>query len=210
MFSLCFGGIQAFFARFDYYVQFVGLDHSGKTTLLEGIKTKYSGIPPIPRERISPTVGLNIGRVDVGSRERLILWDLGGQEGLRTIWEKYYSDANVVCFVVDSSQNDRLLEAKRVFDSLLANRDLTGVPILILANKQDKENPLSSPEIAEFFGLHKLSESRVSHVQPVSALTGAGIDEAMNWLIDCLHQQPSRTQNLPTPTSPSKERKTKN
>ena len=33
----------------------------------------------------------------------LILWDLGGQAGLRSIWDKYYAESHAIMYVVDSS-----------------------------------------------------------------------------------------------------------
>ena len=33
----------------------------------------------------------------------LILWDLGGQAGLRSIWDKYYAESHAILYVVDSS-----------------------------------------------------------------------------------------------------------
>lgn len=43
---------------------------------------------------------------------KLILWDLGGQAELRTIWDKYYGEAHGVMFVVDSADTERFAEAK--------------------------------------------------------------------------------------------------
>lgn len=42
----------------------------------------------------------------------LRIWDLGGQENLRTLWDSYYSDAHAVVFVVDSADRERLEECK--------------------------------------------------------------------------------------------------
>lgn len=50
--------------------------------------------------QVLPTVGLNVGRLDINKAE-LLLWDLGGQPGLRSIWDKYYADSHGVIFVVD-------------------------------------------------------------------------------------------------------------
>jgi GTPase SAR1 family protein len=33
----------------------------------------------------------------------LIFWDLGGQAGLRSIWDKYYTESHAILYVVDSS-----------------------------------------------------------------------------------------------------------
>ena len=41
----------------------------------------------------------------------LIFWDLGGQAGLRSIWDKYYAESHALIFVVDSSENPELCRA---------------------------------------------------------------------------------------------------
>ena len=33
----------------------------------------------------------------------LIFWDLGGQAGLRSIWDKYYAETNALIYLIDSS-----------------------------------------------------------------------------------------------------------
>lgn len=47
-------------------------------TLLEKLKSHYSNLEGMPPDRIVPTVGLNIGRVEV-TNTKLVFWDLGGQ-----------------------------------------------------------------------------------------------------------------------------------
>ncbi|XP_015259600.1 PREDICTED: ADP-ribosylation factor-related protein 1-like [Cyprinodon variegatus] len=40
--------------------------------------------------KVTTTVGLNIGTIDVG-KARLMFWDLGGQEELQSLWDKTVS-----------------------------------------------------------------------------------------------------------------------
>ena len=54
----------------------LGLDNSGKTTLLEQIK-RIEGQKALALDKIIPTVGLNIGKMERRTGE-FIFWDLGG------------------------------------------------------------------------------------------------------------------------------------
>ncbi|XP_076973610.1 ADP-ribosylation factor-related protein 1 isoform X2 [Tamandua tetradactyla] len=65
--------------------------------------------------KITTTVGLNIGTVDVG-KARLMFWDLGGQEELQSLWDKYYAECHGVIYVVDSTDEERLAESEGAFD----------------------------------------------------------------------------------------------
>jgi ADP-ribosylation factor related protein 1 len=91
----------------------LGLDNAGKSTLLEMIKSLYSTTLFQP-ENIQPTIGQNIGRITVGETVKLVLafWDLGGQEGLRNIWEEYYRESDALIFVVDATDRGRIEECK--------------------------------------------------------------------------------------------------
>ena len=91
----------------------LGLDNAGKSTLLEMIKSLYSHNLFQP-ENIRPTVGQNIGRIEVGETVRMVLafWDLGGQESLRKIWEEYYRESDALIFVVDATDRGRIEECK--------------------------------------------------------------------------------------------------
>lgn len=48
-----------------------------------------------------------------------MFWDLGGQIRMRSIWDKYYAEANAMIFVIDSADSDRLEEARTAFGTLL-------------------------------------------------------------------------------------------
>jgi ADP-ribosylation factor-like protein 5B len=43
----------------------------------------------------SPTIGSNVEEV-VWKNVHFIMWDLGGQESLRTSWNTYYSNTEVI------------------------------------------------------------------------------------------------------------------
>ena len=66
MYTLLSGLYNHVTQKDDYFVLILGLDNAGKTTFLESAKTKftkdYNGIKP---SKITATVGLNIGQIDL-------------------------------------------------------------------------------------------------------------------------------------------------
>mmetsp|Transcript_39663 Transcript_39663/g.51977 ORF Transcript_39663/g.51977 Transcript_39663/m.51977 type:complete len:105 (-) Transcript_39663:269-583(-) len=94
------------------------------------------------QERIPPTVGLNLARVEK-RRAKFIFWDVGGQPVLRKIWEKYYGQCNAIVFVVNGADQNRLEEAQTLLDKLYNESlptELVDLPVLFLVNKSDDES----------------------------------------------------------------------
>ena len=77
----------------------------------------------------------------------------------------------------------RLEEAQNALARSLASRDLEEAPLLIVANKQDQEEALSGAVLKQQVGPSR-ADSRAFKVQPVCALSGEGLREGLQWLID--------------------------
>lgn len=81
----------------------------------------------------------------------------------------------------------RLNECRQVLESILQHEDAVGIPVLVLANKQDREDCVEVVRIKEGF-VRKVFEGekgghvRDSRVLPVSALQGVGVKEAVEWV----------------------------
>ncbi|TMW69290.1 hypothetical protein Poli38472_001446 [Pythium oligandrum] len=181
MFSLLMGLWNYLFSKAELHLLIVGLDDAGKTTLLEQLKGIFGKKPGIPLDKIPPTVGLNIARVDI-QRCRIIFWDLGGQERLRVIWSKYYSESHGIVFVLDSVNERRFEEAKQTLQTMLEHSELRAIPLLLLANKKDLENAIGVNAMRDLMAVD-------THSGPVGAyatcaLTREGIEESMNWFVD--------------------------
>uniref|UniRef100_K3WSN4 ADP-ribosylation factor-like protein n=1 Tax=Globisporangium ultimum (strain ATCC 200006 / CBS 805.95 / DAOM BR144) TaxID=431595 RepID=K3WSN4_GLOUD len=183
MFSLFMGLWDYLFSKAELHLLIVGLDDAGKTTLLEQLKGMFGKKPGIPLDKIPPTVGLNIARVDL-KRSRVIFWDLGGQERLRVIWNKYYSESHGIVFVIDSANEARFQEAKDTLQTMLSHPELQGIPLLVLANKMDLEDARNVNMISQVLDVESLQGAVAAH--PICALTKEGIEDAVNWLIDAV------------------------
>ncbi|RKP01680.1 hypothetical protein CXG81DRAFT_29693 [Caulochytrium protostelioides] len=199
MYTLLSGLYKQWTTKERYNVLVIGLDNAGKTTLLEKIKQIYNHVPGLPPEKIGPTVGLNIGRI-VWQGAQLCFWDLGGQTALQQLWDKYYAECHGIIFVVDSCDSDRIKEVHDVLAQVVTTHDTEGVPILMLANKQDAPRALRLHDIKEVFNpLAVELDARDSKVLGISALCGEGVSESVDWMgtrlfLNKRHRPPATSQ----------------
>ena len=103
-----------------------------------------------------PTVGFNCERVKgtVGKSKGLtfLIWDVGGQERIRPLWRSYTRCTDGIIFVIDSSEEDNLDEAKLELWRTMKYQDNRDIPLLVLANKQDLQTALTGPDIEAALG----------------------------------------------------------
>jgi ADP-ribosylation factor-like protein 5B len=100
----------------------------------------------------------------------------GGQDKLRDTWSTYYTGANAVILVVDSTDKSRLSTVKFELDKLLQAESLNGTPLLVFCNKQDINGALLAASIAEHLGLTQSLGDREWKIQDCSAITGTGLN----------------------------------
>ena len=152
-----------------------GLDNAGKTSILNFLKNgEFQGT--------IATMGVNHENYKLGKLNMSIM-DLGGQEVFRPFWPGYIERADILIFVLDSSDITRLALAKDIFHKAISTYCNPEIPILILATKQDLPNVCSLAYVIHLFQLTSLFE-RTIHVQKTSAITGLGIYEAFQWIHD--------------------------
>ena len=176
MYSLVTGLYQWCMQKPEYKLLVLGLDGAGKTSFIERVK-EIEEQKFMRQEKIPPTVGLNLARVEKRSA-KFIFWDVGGQLVLRKIWEKYYGQCNAVIFVVDGVNENRLEEARTVLERLYNESlptELTELPLLLLVNKEEHEHYLGIDSIREHLGLGSLHCTNTIEVMQCSAKMRTGI-----------------------------------
>ncbi|KAL8581166.1 hypothetical protein ACOMHN_033613 [Nucella lapillus] len=149
----------------------VGLDAAGKTTILYKVKLN---------EAVStiPTIGFNVETITPVKGLTFTVWDVGGQEKIRALWKHYFVKAQGIIYVVDSADKERLVESREELASILNIQEIKGVPLVVLANKQDLPESASVAEVADAMKLKEHRE-RKWHIHGTCATTGEGVDEAM-------------------------------
>ena len=184
MFTLCQGIWKRITEKKRYFVVIVGLDNAGKTTFLEQTKMRFThGYRMLNPLRITSTVGLNVGEIDIGS-VRLNFWDLGGQEDLRSLWHQYFKDSHALIFVVDSCDVSRFEDAAKAFQQIMDSEAVQHMPVLVVCNKNDLEDCVSVEEISRI----TTDDRHVGDfaLVPVSALQGLNVERCIRWLCTAL------------------------
>ena len=151
----------------------VGLDAAGKTTILYQLKLGEM-------TNTAPTLGFNVETIAYKNIEFMV-WDMGGQDAIRPLWRHYYENAQALIFVVDSADEERLLEAKEELAKLMDEEQLRDAVLLVYANKQDLPDAKSVQGVADALELTSIP-NRVWYIQACSASSGDGIRDGLDWL----------------------------
>ena len=152
----------------------LGLDNSGKTTILKSLSEEDIST-------IMPTQGFNIKSLSQDGF-KLHVWDIGGQRAIRPYWKNYFENTDALVYVVDSSDEERLKESTEELNNLLNEPDLSKIPLLVFANKQDLQFALDAEDILEHLNLTDI-QFRTWNIQACSAITKEGLQEGMEWLV---------------------------
>ena len=166
--------VYASFANEDARILMLGLDAAGKTTILYKLKLN---------ETLSsiPTIGFNVETVSPVSNVTFTVWDVGGQDKIRPLWRHYFNNTDGLVYVVDSSDQARVSESKDELSGILDSDEMRGVPVVVLANKQDLPSAMSSADLAAKLGLNRMRD-RNWYVRGTCATNGDGLYEAMTEL----------------------------
>ena len=151
----------------------VGLDAAGKTTIL--YKLKLGEVVTT-----IPTIGFNVETVEYKNIS-FTVWDVGGQDKIRTLWRHYYQNTQGLIFVLDPHDSARFEDAKQELHKMLNEDELREAVLLVFANKQDLPNAMNAAEITDKLGLHSLRQ-RNWYIQSTCATTGDGLYEGLDWL----------------------------
>ncbi|KNC46582.1 ADP-ribosylation factor 1 [Thecamonas trahens ATCC 50062] len=130
-----------------------------------------------------PTIGFNVESVKYKNIE-FTVWDIGGQDKIRSLWKRYTENSHGVIFVVDSNDTDRMDEAKSELFTLLESPELADAVVLVLANKQDLPGALDPSAVTERMGLSELRHRW--YIQACCGVSGDGLYEGLDWLSDAL------------------------
>jgi small GTP-binding protein len=152
----------------------VGVFGTGKTCL---VQQYVQGIFSV---KYLSTVGVKIDRkhIKIGDQDiTLMLWDLEGRDGTRDVSQSYVKGAHGIIYVADGTRPEtaqQLVDLRRIVTTAAGE-----LPSVVALNKSDlkEEWRLSSSDESNAGGegVYRLK---------TSAKTGAGVEDAFQWLAE--------------------------
>ncbi|XP_074158116.1 uncharacterized protein LOC141561979 [Sminthopsis crassicaudata] len=165
----------------------LGLENAEKTDTARVLKGESS---------IDVTTTIGFSRINfIRENFDVTIFDIGGGgKGIRTLWKYYYAESYGLIFVIDSSDVNRIEESKEAINEILKHPTMSGKPVLVLADNQDKEGALSETCLAKCLSLDTLINEQkcLCQLKGCSTLlfTGKKIDKSIKkgifWLLSCI------------------------
>jgi len=157
----------------------LGIDGAGKTSFVNKIEDPDSSTPTTPTDAYKVR--------DIKFKGvKFNVWDVSGKKSTRSLWKHYYREGgtDAIIYVVDSSDRERIKEAKQCLSSAMMDPAIANVLLFVLANKQDEDGALTPDEVEEALSLNNYRNQRQVVIHGISALTGDGIREVKNILAE--------------------------
>ena len=127
----------------------------------------------------------------------------------RPLYRHYYQNTDAFIYVIDSNDRERIDDCREELQKMLTEEELKDAPFLILANKQDLPNAMSTQDITEKLQLHQIRDREwcksiflcmdivfldtviinlnlAADIQGASAIKGDGLFEGLDWLTSVL------------------------
>ncbi|KAM3921133.1 uncharacterized protein RB166_010558 [Leptodactylus fuscus] len=161
-------------------IMLMGLDAAGKTTLLYRLKLNET-------VHTIPTIAFNVETLEPIRNVTFTMMDIVSRDKMRPLWNHCFMNPDGLVFVVDIADPERFEEARALLNAILEHDEMRGVPIVVMANKQDLPGAKNPMELAETLGLMKM-KAHQWHVQGCCAANGDGLVEGLEVLTNLVKQ----------------------
>ncbi|QLQ78380.1 hypothetical protein HG537_0A06270 [Torulaspora globosa] len=121
---------SVFLFQKELSIAIIGLQNSGKTTLIRLLGGKSFEIDTVP------TLGIQESHFSL-ENNLIKVYDLAGQTRFQPLWERYFDKVDLIIYVIDLSDTMTLDESQQKLLRVIQMANDDRIPLLILGNKTD-------------------------------------------------------------------------
>lgn len=173
--------------RFTFSIMVVGLDNSGKTSLIDIVselskraRNTQSGLiaarstPDLSSSRLlassRPTVGYNYDFIQYNNSVGFNVLDFSGNSKYRDLWLEYYCGVDAIIFVIDSSNPIRFVVARDELDTMLSNPFFSSLRSAKMLTHKPINTEVSAKSEIRMNNNELLIDSRMPRIEPQKLL----------------------------------------
>lgn len=159
----------------EFRILILGLEGAGKKTIIKNLKVNEI-----------ETCMLSNGFQIISTKNENITfnsWDVEKYNADSSLLRTFYRNTELIVFVVDSSNIKCLDQARKELQRILVRRQLQNVPLILLANKQDRPGAICNQELARYFGLCEIHD-RNWLLQSCCAVKGDVLHDAVEQIFN--------------------------
>ncbi len=161
-------------------IAIAGASGVGKSTITALVQNEQ-----IPESHI-PTITCDVDEIIVGGLRKIYLHDTGGQEQFGFLWPRWIKGADGIILVLDSTKNN--LKESRFFVEMI-QKETPKASVIVIANKQDLPDAISTDEIEKKFGYK---------TYPMIAIDRSNREKLLNIFAEVLKLTPQVVSLIPT------------
>ena len=166
--------LSLFFSK-NISITIIGLPSAGKTTLVRAMSNEDT-------ESVVPTIGVLHSTVKVGGLT-FDISDIAGNKNAQVLWEEYCNGSNLILYVIDSADQEAVAASEQQLESLFANENISSIPILVIANKQDLPEALNPDDIMDKLKLQNVNDRKIK-LFCTSAKLKTHVSDIIQWICD--------------------------
>jgi len=164
-------------------VALLGLDDSGKSSLLHSLQQEHSALSRRQGDRDEgetrlcappPTTEARTAIVSLAGL-KVTVTDCPGRKAFREAWLDVVGESDAIAFAVDSNDAMRMPVAGVELGRVIFRAEASGTPVLVLATKQDLAGAVPPGDLGAALGLAQ----GAAQVVGCTATNPAGVREAM-------------------------------
>ncbi|CAF3478518.1 unnamed protein product [Rotaria sp. Silwood1] len=156
-----------------------GLENSGKTSLVQCLKTSNKISKNFKYISTHGVIAVNV-HLNMQTNINLLVFDCGGCKHQRHIWPHLFNNCDLILFTVDSINFNCLNDAKQALFDLLTDESLINKPLLIVFTKSDKRKKRNINQLEQALDLFMIQD-RPIHKVLFSSITLDGFTSISTW-----------------------------